>query len=211
MDIGSAGLSDTSILDSSIDSVDSVVQRQIECNKLLIKMATSVTDTPTVTGRNKTPLGTPKQATLSALATDQTQNVSLDDSIDSRGNVTVDILTNKLGGFHVSEPSKPKYLSPADIVQHFNEWNMTRQKDLFEMQKTMRVLVKHVARLEKEPPEEIKKLDAQLQKGEKTSEEAFNSQELGLQKAKEVASYYSTPIELPEEREEPQDWKPFIN
>jgi hypothetical protein len=88
---------------------------------------------------------------------------------------------------------------------------MTRQKDLFEMQKNMRVLVKHVARLEKEPPEEIRKLDAQLQKGEKTSEEAFNSQELGLQIAKEVASYYSTPIELPEEREEPKDWKPIIN
>jgi hypothetical protein len=56
---------------------------------------------------------------------------------------------------------------------------MTRQKDLFEMQKTMRVLVKHVARLEKEPPEAIRKLDAHLQKGEKSSEEAFNSQELG--------------------------------
>jgi hypothetical protein len=55
MDIGSAGLSDTSILDSSIDSVDSVVQKQIECNKLLIKMATSLTDTPTVTGRKKLP------------------------------------------------------------------------------------------------------------------------------------------------------------
>ncbi len=51
----------------------------------------------------------------------------------------------------------------------------------------MRVLVKHVARLEKDPPDEIKKLDAQLQKGEKISEEAFNSQELGLQIAKEVA------------------------
>jgi hypothetical protein len=98
------------------------------------------------------------------------------------------------------EQSKPKYLSPADIVQHFNECNMTRQKDLFKMQKTMRVLVKHVARLEKEPPEEIRKLDAQLQKGEKSSEEAFNSQELSLQIAKEVASYYSNPIELPEER-----------
>ncbi len=79
------------------------------------------------------------------------------------------------------------------------------------MQRTMRVLVKHVARLEKDPPDEIRKLDAQLQKGEKTSEEAFNSQELGLQIAKEVASYYSTPIELPEERDEPQDWKPIIN
>jgi hypothetical protein len=211
MEIGSAGLSDTSILDSSIDSVDSVVQKQIERNKLLIEMATTATDTTVATGGNKTPLGPPKLATLNTLSTDQTQNVSLDDSIDSRGNVTVDILTNKLSGFHVSEPSKPKYLSPADIVQHFNEWNMTRQKDLFEMQKTMRVLVKHVARLEKEPPEEIRKLDAQLQKGEKTSEEAFNSQELGLQIAKEVASYYSTPIELPEEREEPQDWKPIIN
>ncbi len=79
------------------------------------------------------------------------------------------------------------------------------------MQKTMRVLVKHVSRLEKEPPEEIKKLDAQLQKGEKSSKEAFNSQELGLQIAKELASYYSTPIELPEEKAEPQDWKPIIN
>jgi hypothetical protein len=55
MDIGSAVLSDTSILDSSIDSVDSVVQRQIERNKLLIEMATSITDTPTVTGGNKNP------------------------------------------------------------------------------------------------------------------------------------------------------------
>ncbi len=189
----------------------SVVQRQIERNKLLIEIATSVTDMPMVTGGNKTPLGPLKQAPLNTLATDQTQNVSLDDSIDSRGNVTVDIITNKLGGFHVSEPSKPKYLSPTDIVQHFNEWNMTRQKDLFEMQKTMRFLVKHVARLEKEPPEEIKKLDAQLQRGEKSSGEAFNSQELGLQIAKEVASYYSTPIELPEEKAEPQDWKLIIN
>ncbi len=45
---------------------------------------------------------------------------------------------------------------------------MTRQKDLFDMQRTMRVLVKHVARLEKDPPDKIRKLDAQLQKGEKT-------------------------------------------
>jgi hypothetical protein len=164
MDIGSVGLSDTSILDSSIDSVDSVVQRQIERSKLLMEMATSVTDTPTVTGGNRTPLGQPKQTPLNTLATDQTQNVSLDDSIDSRGNVTVDILKNKLGGFHVLEPSKPKYSSPADIVQHFNEWNMTRQKDLFEMQKTMRVLVKHVARLEKEPPEEIRRPIAKRRK-----------------------------------------------
>jgi hypothetical protein len=211
MDSGSAALSDTSILDSSVDSVDSVVQKQIERNKLLIEMASSATDTAVATGSNTTPLGNPKLPAQNTLSTDQTQNVSLDDSIDSRNNVTVDILSNKLGGFHVSEPSKPKYLSPADIVQHFNEWNMTRQKDLFDMQRTMRVLVKHVARLEKDPPDEIKKLDAQLQKGEKTSEEAFNSQELGLQIAKEVASYYSTPIELPEERDEPQDWKPIIN
>jgi hypothetical protein len=211
MDIGSAGLSDTSILDSSIDSMDSVVQKQIERNKLLIEMATSVTNMPTVTGGNKKKLGPPKQILQNTLATDQNRNVSLDDSVDLRGNVTVDILTNKLGGFHVLEPSKPKYLSPADIVQHFNEWNMTRQKELFEMQKTMRVLVKHVERLEKEPSEEIRKLDAHLQKGEKSSEEAFNSQELGLQIAKEVASYYSTPIELPEEKPEPQDWKPLIN
>jgi hypothetical protein len=120
MDIGNAGLSDTSILDSSIDSVDCVVQKQIECNKLLIKMATSVTDMPTVTGGNKKNLGPPKQTLQNTLTTDQSKNISLDDSVDSRGNVTVDILTNKLGGFHVSEPSKPKYLSPADIVQHFN-------------------------------------------------------------------------------------------
>jgi hypothetical protein len=33
---------------------------------------------------------------------------------------------------------------------------MTRQKDLYEMQKTMRLVLKHVARLEKEPPDEIK-------------------------------------------------------
>ena len=211
MDSGSAALSDTSILDSSVDSVDSVVQKQIERNKLLIEMASSATDTAVATGGNTTPLGNPKLTAQNTLSTDQTQNVSLDDSIDSRSNVTVDILSNKLGGFHVSEPSKPKYLSPADIVQHFNEWNMTRQKDLFDMQRTMRMLVKHVARLEKDPPDEIKKLDAQLQKGEKISEEAFNSQELGLQIAKEVASYYSTPIELPEERDEPQDWKPIIN
>ena len=162
MDSGSAALSDTSILDSSVDSVDSVVQKQIERNKLLIEMATSVTDTAVATGSNMTPLGNPKLPAQNTLSTDQTQNVSLDDSIDSRSNVTVDILSNKLGGFHVSEPSKPKYLSPADIVQHFNEWNMTRQKDLFDMQRTMRVLVKHVARLEKDPPDEIKKLDAQL-------------------------------------------------
>jgi hypothetical protein len=56
-------------------------------------------------------------------------------------------------------------------------------------------MLKHVARLEKEPPEEIKKLDALLQKGEASSGEAFESQELGLQIAKEVAAYYSTPIE----------------
>jgi hypothetical protein len=135
MDIGSAGLSDTSILDSSIDSVDSVIQKQIEHNKLLIEMATSIADTPTVTGGNKKTLGPTKQILQNLLTTDQSQNISLDDSVDSRGNVTVDIVTNKLGGFHVSEPSKPKYLSPADIVQHFNKWNMTRQKDLFEMQK----------------------------------------------------------------------------
>ncbi len=35
MDSGSAALSDTSILDSSVDSVDSVVQKQIERNKLV--------------------------------------------------------------------------------------------------------------------------------------------------------------------------------
>ena len=116
MDSGSAALSDTSILDSSVDSVDSVVQKQIERNKLLIEMATSVTDTAVATGGNMTPLGNPKLVAQNTLATDQTQNVSLDDSIDSRSNVTVDILSNKLGGFHVSEPSKPKYLSPADIV-----------------------------------------------------------------------------------------------
>jgi hypothetical protein len=98
MDIGSAGLSDTSILDSSIDSVDSVIQKQIERNKLLIEMATSVMDMPTVTGGNKTPLGPPKQILQNTLTTDQSQNVSLNDSVDSRGNVTVDILTNKLGG-----------------------------------------------------------------------------------------------------------------
>ena len=136
MDSGSAALSDTSILDSSVDSVDSVVQKQIERNKLLIEMASSATDTAVATGSNTTPLGNPKLPAQNTLSTDQTQNVSLDDSIDSRNNVTVDILSNKLGGFHVSEPSKPKYLSPADIVQHFNEWNMTRQKDLFDMQRT---------------------------------------------------------------------------
>ncbi len=128
MDIGNAGLSDISNLDSSIDSMDSVVQKQIERNKLLIEMATSATEMPTVTGGNKTPLGPPKQALQNTLSTDQSQNVSLDDSVDSRSNVTVDILTNKLGGFHVSEPSKPKYLSPADIVQHFNELNMKTKR-----------------------------------------------------------------------------------
>jgi hypothetical protein len=97
MDIGNAGLSDTSILDSAIDSVDSVVQKQIEHNKLLIDMATSVTDMPMVTGGKKT-LGPPKQILQNTLSTDQSQNVFLDDSVDSRGNVTVDILTNKLGG-----------------------------------------------------------------------------------------------------------------
>jgi hypothetical protein len=75
----------------------------------------------------------------------------------------------------------------------------------------MRIMLKHVARLEKELPEEIKKLDALLQKGEASSGEAFESQELGLQIAKEVAAYYSTPIELPKEQEEPKDWKPTIN
>jgi hypothetical protein len=79
------------------------------------------------------------------------------------------------------------------------------------MQKNIRILVNHVARLEKEPPEETRKLDTHLQKGEKSSGEIFNSQELGLQIAKEVASYYLTPIELPEEGEEPKDWKPLIN
>ena len=79
------------------------------------------------------------------------------------------------------------------------------------MKKTMRVLVKYVARLENEHPKEIRKLDAHLQKGEKSSKGAFNSQELGLQIAKKVASYYSTPIELPEEKPEPQNWKPLIN
>jgi hypothetical protein len=128
MDIINRGLSDTSILDFSFDSVNSVVQKQIECNKLLIEMATSAKDMPMVTGGNKKNLGPPKQTLQNTLNIDQIQNVSLDDSVDSRNNVTVDILRNKLGGFHVSEPSKPKYLSPADIVQHFNELNMTRQK-----------------------------------------------------------------------------------
>jgi hypothetical protein len=67
------------------------------------------------------------------------------------------------------------------------------------------------SQVRKDPPDEIRKLDAQLQKGEKTSEEAFNSPELGLQIAKEVAFFYSTLKELPEERDEPQDWKPIIN
>jgi hypothetical protein len=57
MDIGNAGLSDTSILESSIDFVDSVVQEQIERNNLLIEMATSATEMPMVTLGNKTPLG----------------------------------------------------------------------------------------------------------------------------------------------------------
>ena len=91
MDSGSAALSDTSILDSSVNSVDSVVQKQIERNKLLIEMATSVTDTAVATGSNTTPLGNPKLLAQNTLSTDQTQNVSLDDSIDSRSNVTVDI------------------------------------------------------------------------------------------------------------------------
>ncbi len=60
MDSGSAALSDTSILDSSVDSVDSVVQKQIERNKLLIEMASSATDTALATGGNTTPLGNPK-------------------------------------------------------------------------------------------------------------------------------------------------------
>jgi hypothetical protein len=98
MDIGSAVLSDTSILDSSVDSVDSVVQRQIERNKHFIKMATSVADIALATGGNKTPLVTPKLTASNTLSTDQTQNVSLDDSFDSRSNVTVDTLSNKLSG-----------------------------------------------------------------------------------------------------------------
>ena len=121
MDIGNTGLSDCSILDSSIDSVDSVFQKQIEHNKILIKMAISVTDMLMVTGRNKKTLGPPKQILQNTLTADQSQNVSLDDSVDSSCNFTVDILTNKLGGFRVLELSKHKYLSRADIVQHFYE------------------------------------------------------------------------------------------
>ena len=76
MDSGSAALSDTSILDSSVDSVDSVVQKQIERNKLLIKMASSATDTAVATGSSTTPLGNPKLPAQNTLSTDQTQNVS---------------------------------------------------------------------------------------------------------------------------------------
>ncbi len=86
-------LSGPEVLDSSVDSVDSVVQKQIERNKLLIEMASSATDTAVATGGNTTPLGTPKLTAQNTLSTDQTQNVSLDDSIDSRSNVTVDILS----------------------------------------------------------------------------------------------------------------------
>ncbi len=96
MDSGSAALSDTSILDCSVDSVDSVVQKQIERNKLLIEMATSVTDMAVATGGNMTPLGNPKLVVQNTPSTDQTQNVSLDDSIDSRNNVTVDILSRTI-------------------------------------------------------------------------------------------------------------------
>ncbi len=129
MDIGNVGLSDTSISDSSINSVHSVVQKQLEHDKLLIEMA-STADTLVATGGNKTPLRPTKQVLQSTLTMDQSQNLLLNDSFELRNDVTVDILTNKMGDFHVSEPSKPKYLSPADIIQHFNELNMIRQKDL---------------------------------------------------------------------------------
>jgi len=211
MDKDQTVLSDTSILDSSIDSVDSVVQKQIERNKRLAKQAANVSDSPPVTGGNKNHLGPPRQSISNTLHTEQFQNDSLDDTVDLQNNISISSLTDKFNGTHVAEPSKPTYLSPTDIVQHFNELNMTRQKDLCQMQKTLHIVLKHVARLEKDPPDEIKKLDAQLQKAEQSSEKAFESQELGLQIAKEVASYYSTPIEVPQGRPEPKDWKPLIN
>jgi hypothetical protein len=49
MDKDQTALSDTSILDSSIDSVDSVVQKQIERNKLLAEMAAQTPDSRTLT------------------------------------------------------------------------------------------------------------------------------------------------------------------
>jgi hypothetical protein len=174
-------------------------------------MAAQTSDLPIVTGGNKTPLGPPRQPALNELHMEQSQNDSLDDTIDLRNNVSINSLADKFNGFHIAEPSKPKYLWQADIVQHFSELKMTRQKDLYEMQKTMHLFLKHIARLEKDPPEEIKKLEAQLQKAELSSGEAFKLQELGLQIAKEVASYYVTPIDVPQEKKEPNDWKLLIN
>jgi hypothetical protein len=36
----------------------------------------------------------------------------------------VDMLSDRFRSFLVTEPSKLKYLSPSDIVKHFNELNM---------------------------------------------------------------------------------------
>jgi hypothetical protein len=94
-------------------------------------------------------LGPPRQSTSNTLHTEQSQNDLLDDTVDLQNNVFISSLTDKFNGFHVAEPSKLKFLSPEYIVQHFNELNMTRQKDLYEMQKTMRLVLKHIARLEK--------------------------------------------------------------
>jgi hypothetical protein len=208
MDTDQLALTDTTIL----DSVDSVVQKQIKCNKLLDKMASqSQLDSPATSGANKVPLGPLRQQGVITLAMEQSQQNSFDNTVDTPNNVSLNSLMDKFNGFHVAEPSKPKYLSPADIVQHFNELNMSHQKDLYEMQKTMQMVLKHIARLEKDPPEENKKLYALLQKAEQSSGEAFGPQELGLQIAKEVASYYSTPIELLQEKQEANDWKPLIN
>jgi hypothetical protein len=133
MDTDQPLLSDTSILDSSIDSVDSVVLHQRERNKLLEAMALNAqtTEVPIGTGANKTPLGSPLQLSTSTSPTNQLNQSSVDEITETLDQVSLNTL-NK--GFQVIEPSKPRYLS-LDIVQHFNELNMARQRDLNEMLK----------------------------------------------------------------------------
>jgi hypothetical protein len=86
MDTDPPLLSDTSILDSSIDSVDSVVLHQREHNKLLEAMALNAqnTDVPIGTGANRMPLGSPRQPSTSTSPTNQL-NQSVDEITETLG------------------------------------------------------------------------------------------------------------------------------
>jgi hypothetical protein len=109
MDTEPALLSDTSILDSSVDSVDSVVLHQRERNKLLATMALNAQNSdPSVgTGVNRLPLGPPRPGT-STSPTNQLNQSSVDEITDTLDHVSLNT-HNK--GFQVIQPSKPRYLS----------------------------------------------------------------------------------------------------